>query len=80
MAKQKRRSATTLGDRLDDIKSAITDNHLETSTRLTALEVALNSVPERVDKLEKKSSWMSGVWASVSFIVGAFATYFGLKH
>jgi hypothetical protein len=78
--KQKRRSSTTLGDRLDDIKDTINANHLETSTRLTALETALAGVPDRVTKLENSKSWVKGVWATVAFLIGSIATYLGVKH
>lgn len=80
MSKQKRRSSTTIGDRLDDIKDTIAANHLETSNRLTALETSLKGIPERVERLENNRSWAKGVWATVSFILGSIATYLGIKH
>lgn len=65
---------------MDEIKDLIANNHLETSTRLTALETKLSDVPERLKKLEETRTWAKGAWATLSFIIGSIATYLGMKH
>lgn len=63
----------------EEIFALIHQNHIETVQRLTRMETNMEGLPERVKKLEDKSSWASGVTAAVSAIFSSGLTILSLR-
>ena len=75
--KQARRSSTTLGDKLEELKDVINTNHVATVERIATLEASLKELPERVRKLEAARNWLGGC---IALTVTALTIWAGIKH
>lgn len=80
MAGTKRRSRTSISDRLDNLVDVLAGQHVEVCQRLTKLETQLEGVPERITVLERLRWKAFGALTVISGFFSIAATWFLRKH